>query len=105
MLTFAICFGYYLSETQGVRVPEKVEFLKNPNPIDMRIFRTNELYPQLLTIGLAVSESHVVAINEQSLAELVERYASVGFEHMEDKDLAKLMAEAPFDFDKAEMQI
>lgn len=105
MVTFAASFGYYLSTVEGQKVPDKVRFLSSPNPIDLGVFRNTGLYSQLLIIALATSESMESISRQEAMAELIERYASLGFSEMSNRDWVDALLQAPEKAKQAEFTI
>jgi hypothetical protein len=60
----------------------------------LSVFRNAELFPIILLICLAAAESPAIAKDEDSMADLIESYADLGF-----KELSHILKEStPSDF-------
>lgn len=78
MVMFAASVGF-----EEKRFDKKPEFFKNnPDPIDLGIFQRQDLYQMIQCLGIAKEKTHEVANDENRLAEILEGYASAGFEIM-----------------------
>lgn len=58
-------------------------FLSQPFPIDLAIFRTQGLMPQMLSLGIFCLPSPDDALDEDALAKLIEDLAGEGLMEME----------------------
>jgi hypothetical protein len=75
-MIFAACFGFYKT---GVDGNEPVsQFIDQPYPIDMTIFKNQNLYPQILLLGLVLTHSHDITKQEEMLARVIENFAAKG---------------------------
>jgi hypothetical protein len=86
MITMAAAYGFYHS---GRRVPESKKFLASPEPIDLAIFRSQDLFPQLLMLSLACADEleGEDPLNEDYICRLIENLAALGL-----KSLSALLA-------------
>jgi dnd system-associated protein 4 len=92
MVLFAASLGYKISNGQRRKPP--INFLKQPNPIDLMVFKNQGLFPAMLLICLATTKSHAIARQEERIVELIESFADAGF-----KELSEILREStPADF-------
>jgi len=82
LLGFVAAYGFQLTNVEGRRLPAKPDFLDVPNSIGLEIFENRGLYTNFLTMALAYDESRQIAEDEEQLAKLVEKYASLGAENL-----------------------
>lgn len=75
-MIFAACFGFYKTGAEGNQPVS--QFMDQPYPIDMAIFKNQHLYTQILFLGLAVTHSHDITKQEEILARMIENYAAKG---------------------------
>jgi hypothetical protein len=106
LVVFATGYGFHLhGKTQPGRCSG---FLSAPTPIDISVFKSQQLLPLILLLGMTVKNSYQVAREEDQLAKLVEDYAALGFTHLAKKlaastapsfylDLARLLSDAAKD--------
>ena len=77
MVVFAAGLGFSKvgkSRPQGVS-----DFLDQPNPISIDVFKNLNLYPILLLLSFAVIENSQIARDEKRICGILEDYAEVGF--------------------------
>lgn len=80
MIVVAACLGYRLEEGHlGQRCDS---FLKSPNPIDLAIFRSQNLFNQLLIISMLSYAENEKALNESNLIQVIESFAERGLTEM-----------------------
>ena len=78
MVMFAAAVGF-----DAKRFNKKPEVFKcNPDPIEMGVFHSQGLFQMVQCLGIFKEKTHAVAIDEERLAEIIEGYASEGFEVM-----------------------
>lgn len=58
-------------------------FIAQPLPIDLAIFRSQTLLPQLLAIAMSCFDSADEAIDESKLVKIIEDLADIGLREME----------------------
>jgi hypothetical protein len=58
-------------------------FINQPSPIDLAIFRSQGLMPQMLVLGISCLANADLATDEIELAKLIEDLAEVGLTQME----------------------
>ena len=58
-------------------------FINQPGPIDLAIFRSQGLMPQMLVLGISCLADADLATDENELAKLIEDLAEVGLTEME----------------------
>lgn len=75
MLVFAASLGF---KRHPGKPPEPKAFLSQPYPVDLNIFKNQQLFSLILLIGLATAESHAIAQDEEKLCRMLEAYADVG---------------------------
>jgi hypothetical protein len=77
LITTAAAYGFH---SAGRRVPEVTKFLSSPEPIDLGIFRSQDLYPQLLLLSLACADESAGEdpLDEDYLSRLIENLAGAG---------------------------
>lgn len=80
MMVFAAGIGY--SKTRQKRPPGCGDFLEQPYPIPLDIFKSLQLFPILLLLGLAVTGEHRIARDEKRISGVLEDYANLGFREM-----------------------
>jgi hypothetical protein len=89
MIVFAAGCGF--RDLDGAKAPQCVTFIEGrpPYPIDFGVFKneSQQAYPLLLMMAMAVVKKHEPVRDEERLAKLVEDYAAAGF-----KVLGKLLA-------------
>jgi len=87
MVIFAAGLGF--SKT-GKRKPQSVgDFLSQPNPISIDVFKSQQLFPIMLLLALAVTKNSQIARDERKICGILEDYAEVGF-----LELNKLLSES-----------
>lgn len=80
-VTFAAAVGFY--QKNGAKpTPAKHFMTIPPKEIELDVFRNQNLFITLLTLGLAADKSQEVAKDEERLCSIVEGYAHEGFVHM-----------------------
>lgn len=85
LVVFAAGLGF---SKVGNRRPEGVgDFLTQPNPISVDVFKSQQLFAIMLLLAMAVTESSAVARDERKICGILEDYAEVGF-----LDLNKLLS-------------
>lgn len=80
LITVAACLGYRLEEGSPNRTCQS--FLKSPSPIDLAIFRSQNLFNQLLILSMLCHPENETALNEGSLVQVIESLAERGFSEM-----------------------
>lgn len=77
LITMAAAYGFHL---EGRSVPDAKKFLSSPEPIDLAIFRSQDLYPQLLVLALACANEMEGEdpLDEEYLCRLIENLAGAG---------------------------
>lgn len=80
MIVFAAGVGY--TTNQQKRPPGCGDFLEQPYPISIDVFKSLQLFPILLLLGLAVTREHRMARDERRISGLLEDYADLGFREM-----------------------
>jgi hypothetical protein len=81
LITTGAAMGYHLS---GAQTPMPCRsFLAQPYPIDLAIFRSLGLLPQLLAVGMSTLGNPDDAIDENKLAKLIEDLSNEGLRVME----------------------
>ena len=77
LVTMAAAYGFHLA---GRKVSEVAKFLSSPEPIDLGIFRSQDLYPQLLILSLGCADEMKGEdpLDEEYLSRLIEKLAGVG---------------------------
>lgn len=81
LIVTAATIGFYRGG--NTRTVTCRSFLNQPGPIDLSIFRSQALMPQLLTMGIVCLTSPDDATDENELAKLIEDLAEEGFMEME----------------------
>jgi hypothetical protein len=77
MVVFAAGLGF---SKVGKNRPQGVsDFLDQPYPISIDVFKNQHLYPVLLLLSFAVIESSQIARDEKRICGILEDYAEVGF--------------------------
>lgn len=77
MVIFAAGLGFYKS---GKSKPQgKDSFLSQPYPISVDVFKSQQLYPIMLLLALAVTKNSQIARDEKQICGILEDYAEVGF--------------------------
>jgi hypothetical protein len=86
MITMAAAYGFHLC---GRNSPDAKKFLSSPEPIDLGVFRSQDLYPQLLILSLACADEvgGEDPLNEDYLCQLIENLSAAGL-----KALSALLA-------------
>ena len=86
LMMFAAGLGYQKMDGQQPP-PQCQEFLEGqqPYPIEFSVFKNpgQQLYPLVLLLGLAASNTHDVVKDEERLARIVENYATIGFQKLD----------------------
>ena len=84
LVTMAAAYGFH---TEGRKVPEAKKFLSKPEPIDLGIFRSQDLFPQLLLLSLVCADemNGEDPLDEAYLCRLVENLAYAGCKAMSAK--------------------
>lgn len=106
LVIFAVGYGFHLHGKS--KPPRCSTFLSSPNPIDVAVFRSQQLLPLILLLGMTVTNSYQIAREDEQLARLVEDYAALGFTALAKKlaastspsfhlDLAQLLSDATRD--------
>lgn len=80
LLNFLACCGY--SRVNGRTPAPSSEFLSSIHPIDIAIFKNQQLYPTLLLIVLGSSGDAASAGDEDGLCRVVEAFAEIGAKHL-----------------------
>jgi len=75
-MIFAACFGFHKTGIDGNQPVS--EFMDQPYPIDMAIFKNQNLFPHILLLGLALTKAHDITQQEEMLARMIENYATKG---------------------------
>jgi len=77
LVVFAAGLGF---SKVGKRRPEGVgDFLVQPNPISVDVFKSQQLFAIMLLLAMAVTESSGVARDEKRICGILEDYSEVGF--------------------------
>lgn len=92
LVTVAACLGYRLEEGPPLRTCQS--FLKNPSSIDLSIFRSQNLFNQLLILSMLCHPENEKALNERNLVQVIESLAERGFSEMS----SHLSAQGPASF-------
>lgn len=79
LTAFAAAAGFYAVEKHGRELPKLVEFLEQPNPIELEIFINRELFTPLTSIAIAHTKSIEILSDQPAFCKLIERYATAGF--------------------------
>jgi hypothetical protein len=61
---------------------EPQQFLSNIYPIDIAVFKNQNLFPNLLLIGLGAEGKPDIARDEERLSRIVEAFADVGCKYL-----------------------
>jgi len=75
-MVFAAALGY--KQAKGEIPPRCKDFLDNPYPIDLGIFKSQQVFPLILLIAMAHQRRYEVARDDEVLCDLVEDYAALG---------------------------
>jgi dnd system-associated protein 4 len=79
LVAFAAGLGFLRKDKDNEFTP----VLDRPQPIDLNIFKSQGLYEALEIMAIADTGSHEIVDREKELCELVEKYASAGFKHLQ----------------------
>lgn len=79
-VTFAAACGYH--RLNGRTPSEPGKFLSSIYPIDLAIFKSQQLFPNLLLIGLGAEGKADIARDEERLCKLIEAFADVGCKYL-----------------------
>ncbi len=80
LVTFAASCGFH--RFQGRRPDDPKEFVSGIYPIDLAVFKNQNLYPNLLLIGLGSEGTPDIARDEERLCRLVEAFADIGCKYL-----------------------
>jgi hypothetical protein len=79
-IAFAAACGFH--RLNGRLPSEPIKFLPSIYPIDIAIFKNQQLFPNLLLIGLAAEGKADIARDEERLCRLIEGFADVGCKYL-----------------------
>jgi hypothetical protein len=79
-ITFAASCGYH--RLHGRMPVEPKQFLPAIYPIDLAVFKNQDLFPNLLLIGLGTEGKPDIARDEDRLCLIVESFADVGCKYL-----------------------
>ena len=79
LVAFAAGLGFLRKDKDNEFTP----VLDRPQPIDLNIFKSQGLYEALEIMAIAATGSHEIVDREKELCELVEKFASAGFKHLQ----------------------
>lgn len=80
LATFAASCGFY--RLHGRMPAEPQQFHAKINPIDIAVFKNQNLFPNLLLIGLGTEGKPDIARDEDRLCRVVEAFADVGCKYL-----------------------
>jgi len=80
LVTFTASCGFH--RFHGRRPDGPKDFLSNIYPIDLAVFKNQNLFPNLLLIGIASDGKSDIARDEERLCRLVEAFADVGCKYL-----------------------
>jgi len=87
MVVFAAGLGF---SKVGKRKPHCAgDFLSQPYPISVDVFKSQQLFPIMLLLALAITKNSQIARDEKKICGIFEDYAEVGF-----LELNKLLSES-----------
>jgi len=75
-IIFVASYGFYKTGKDGNQAVS--EFLDQPYPVDIDIFKNRNLFPQILFLGISLTGSHKIVTDEERLARMIENYAFQG---------------------------
>lgn len=76
LIIFAASFGF--QSLAGRKPDEPQAYLKHPNPIDLAVFKNQQLFPSILLMALAAEGDSGIVRDEEDMCRLVEGYVCVG---------------------------
>lgn len=80
LVTFTASCGFH--RLNGRSPSEPKTFLKEIYPIDIAVFKNQDLFPNLLLIALGAEATTEVAQDEERLCRLIETFADAGCKHL-----------------------
>lgn len=80
LVTFAAACGF--QRLHGRKPTDPQQFHAKVNPIDIAVFKNQNLFPNLLLIGLGSEGRPDIARDEERLCRIVEGFADVGCKHL-----------------------
>ncbi len=75
-MIFAASYGFYKTGPSGNQPVSN--FMEQPYPIDMAIFKNQNLFPFIIFLGIALTGGRDIIKQEELLARIVENYADAG---------------------------
>jgi hypothetical protein len=75
-IVFAAGYGFYKNSSSGNSLV--TEFLDQPYPIDMAIFKNQDLFPLIIFLGIALVGNRAIIKQEDALARITENYTDTG---------------------------
>lgn len=79
-VTFAASCGYH--RLHGRQPLESKQFLTNIYPIDLAVFKNQNLFSNLLLIGLGTEGKSDITRDEERLCKIIESFADVGCKYL-----------------------
>ena len=80
MVIFSAGLGF--SKAGRRRPKSAVDFLSQPNPISVDVFKSQQLYPIMLLLALAVTKDNQIAKDEKRICAILEDFAEIGFREL-----------------------
>lgn len=80
LVAFAAACGFH--RLNGRTPSEPKQFVSGIYPIDLAVFKNQNLFPNLLLIGLGAEGKSEIARDEERLCRVVEAFADVGCKHL-----------------------
>ena len=76
LMIFTAGYGFHKIVSSGKQ--PVLEFIDQPYPIDMDIFKNLNLFPFIIFLGIALTGGREIIKQEESLARIIENYADAG---------------------------